>query len=399
MIGGLSSLFLGPKLKDLSKSIAKITIILALLISFYEGNFEINTNIYENLTIFCSLISLFLATKKQNWHYFPLVIMATIGAMFALHAENFIYLILGLELCSIAIFLIMALEPMQRSKNSALHYFILSAFITSLIIFCISDIYVANKSIAIKQSLSNFNIAVLITGFGFKLGLIPYQAWFLRAYNTSTYAAISFFSLVPKIIIIKILVTLIPSDFYLNLLFIYGCLSLVVGNFAAISQTDTRKLLAFSSVGHFGFILIALGLQNQSVLFYLLIYSLTFLLILCCLQSMEDKNYNIIKFKGLYNENKLLSILLTAGFLSNAGIPPFIGFWAKFWIFEALFKADLILIAWVAFIGTIIGIYYTIKIISLIYFGDNINKVKISFSTYFISLLFLLTNLAQLWSS
>lgn len=364
------------------------------------NGFILNSQInFLKLIIASLMLLIFIYAKNHfNGEYFVLNLLSILGVMVLISSRNFFNFYFGMEMFSMPIYTLIALESRKTSIEAALKYFILSAVFSGILLYGLSLIYGASGSLDFK-SIINFietqhismlfqvGVVLMIIGIFFKLNLAPFHMWAPDVYQGSATSVTMLIASLPKIAIVSVLSYLLGDVFqkYINynfqmLLIIIGILSMFVGNIGAILQTNIKRLLAYSAIGHVGFILLGLGANNLSgrfaANFYVVIYAFMIISVLGSITIFSNNNKfeDINNFSGLAKKYPWLSGILLVLLLSMAGIPPTLGFYGKFFIIKSLIDANLIWVAIVALLLSVISLYYYLKIIKLIYFTDSLDN-------------------------
>ena len=313
---------------------------------------------------------------------------------FMVSANDLILFYLGLELQSLALYILASINRSDlRSTESGIKYFVLSALSSGLLLYGCSLLYGFTGSTnyeIIQTQLADNNIGALfatvfiIVGLAFKVSAVPFHMWTPDVYEGSPTSVTNFFAVVPKIAGIAVIIRfmdvpfkMILSEWQFIVIFL-SIASMILGAVAAIGQTNIKRLLAYSSIGHIGYILagISTGEINgySSSIIYLTIYVVMNLGAFSCLYFMKvNSTYTekIDDLSGLSRNNPFLAFAFLIVFFSLAGIPPLGGFFAKFYVFIAVIENELYFLAIVGLVTTVISAFYYLKIIKIIYFDDN----------------------------
>lgn len=321
-------------------------------------------------------------------------LFALLGISILCSASNLLVIYLGLETLALSLYgLVASNRKSVKSSEAAMKYFVLGSIASGLFLYGISLIYGLYGSINILDfnNLSvdtsielQIAIGFIICGIVFKFGAFPFHSWVPDSYQGSTNSVALFISTVPKIGAFALLYRLLIDSFYSlsslwsSFLLLIGIASLIYGNIVALSQNQIRRLLGYSAIGHIGFILIAISAINQtaieSSLLYLLIYVIMTLATFIALEllSSENKSIDTINdLKGLNNSHPWVALMLLFCMFSMIGIPPFIGFYAKWIVLSTLLKMDMIYTAIIAIIITVIAAYYYLRIVWYMYFEKS----------------------------
>ncbi len=368
----------------------------------FSGSFS-KDKFSDFIKILILVSSIFVLSTTQNFiknvkiskfEYPILILLSILGMFFMVSANDLILFYLGLELQSLALYILASINRSDlRSTESGIKYFVLSALSSGLLLYGCSLLYGFTGSTnyeIIQTQLADNNIGALfatvfiIVGLAFKVSAVPFHMWTPDVYEGSPTSVTNFFAVVPKIAGIAVIIRfmdvpfkMILSEWQLIVIFL-SIASMILGAVAAIGQTNIKRLLAYSSIGHIGYILagISTGEINgySSSIIYLTIYVVMNLGAFSCLYFMRiSSTYTetIDDLSGLSRKNPFLAFAFLIIFFSLAGIPPLGGFFAKFYVFIAVIESELYLLAIVGLVTTVISAFYYLKIIKIIYFDDN----------------------------
>ena len=351
------------------------------------------------VTLAGSLVTLvmsigFAKAEKFDRFEFPvLIVLATLGMMLMISANDMIAVYLGLELQSLALYVVAAINRDNvRSTEAGLKYFVLGALSSGMLLYGASLIYgftgstefsqIAN---AVQPSGTNlgliFGLVFLLTGFAFKISAVPFHMWTPDVYEGAPTPVTAFFAAAPKIaamaLFVRVVISAFPAitDQWQQIVIFLSLASMGLGAFAAIGQTNIKRLMAYSSIGHMGFALVGLAAGTeqgvQGVIVYLAIYLVmtlgTFAVILSLRRNgkmVED----IDQLAGLSRTSPLIALALAILLFSLAGIPPLAGFFAKFYVFLAAIEAKLYLLAVIGVLLSVVGAFYYLRIVKIMYF-------------------------------
>jgi NADH-quinone oxidoreductase subunit N len=329
---------------------------------------------------------------------YPILILSSVlGMMVMISSNDLIVFYMGLELQSLALYVLATFNRDQlKSSEAGLKYFVLSALSSGLLLYGCSLIYgftgSTNFNLIAQQLDSNeyaltFGIVFILVGLAFKISAVPFHMWAPDVYEGSPTSITMFFTMVPKVAALTVFIRFLYVPF-LNLidqwqmiLIFISIASMLFGAIAAIGQTNLKRLIAYSSIGHIGYALAGLatgtndGIQNSVI--YIIIYILMNLGLFSCLLMMKRNNEyyeNIVDLSGLSKNHPLLSLSLLVILFSLAGIPPLIGFFAKFYIFKSVLEQSMYFLAIVGLLSTVIAAFYYLRIIKIIYFDKEKKK-------------------------
>ncbi|MBS0276282.1 MAG: NADH-quinone oxidoreductase subunit NuoN, partial [Proteobacteria bacterium] len=338
----------------------------------------------------------FFKTAGIDKFEFPvLVLLSTVGMMLMVSASNFIGLYMGFELQSLALYVLAAFHrDSLRSTEAGLKYFVLGALASGMMLYGISLIYgftgttdfaaIAHLVTAANVGIGLiFGIVFLITGLAFKIAAVPFHMWSPDVYEGAPTPITAFFFMSPKVaammLFVRTLIEPFPGAFHQwqQIIVVISVLSMGLGAFAAIGQANIKRMMAYSSIGHMGYALLGLAAGTaqgvQSVLLYMTIYLVTNAGAFACILAMRRKGEQvetIADLAGLARTQPRLAFVFSALMFSLAGIPPLAGFFAKFYVFMAAIGAHLYIAAVLGVLASVVGAYYYLRIVKLIYFDE-----------------------------
>ena len=391
---------------------ATVIIFLISALILYFTPFEIQTNVsgifirdtfskFFQILILLSVSCLLFMSKqylqKNNLfkpEYPILIIFSTLGMMIMISSNNFLLLYLGLEIQSLSLYVVSSFRrDNYKSTEAGLKYFILGSLSSGLMLFGISLIYGSTGSInfEIISSMINYEgffpgivagLVFLICGFAFKASAVPFHMWTPDVYEGSPTPVTAFFATVPKLAAVGVLLRVLFDCFgqivesWQQVIIIISVLSMFLGSVAAIGQNNIKRLMAYSSIGHIGFVLmgVASGTDKgiSAVLIYMVLYIIMNIGVFVFILNMERNGVAVTTINSLnmYNNvSKSQTLFLTILLFSLAGIPPLAGFFGKFFIFNAAINAGLSWLAVMGGIASVIAAFYYLRIVYLMYFG------------------------------
>jgi len=321
-------------------------------------------------------------------------------------SHNMLLVYMGLELLSLCLYSLTALDrDNQKATESAIKYFVLGALASGLLLYGMSMIYGATSSLdlnVISTALLNnptdhailiLGLVFVVAGLAFKLGAVPFQMWVPDIYEGSPSSIAMLISSVPKLAAFAITVRILGDSLqsmmvdWKQMMLIMAVLSVGIGNVTAVAQTNIKRMYAYSTISHIGFILFGLmsGTLNgyASSLFYVVSYMFMTLVSFAVLMMMSRKNFeceSLEDFKGLNKRNPWYAFLMLITMLSMAGIPPTIGFYAKFMVLQAAFDAGFASYVVYAVMMALVGMFYYMRIVKLMYFDEPKLKNKLDVS-------------------
>ncbi len=337
-------------------------------------------------------VSFTRAEKFSHFEYPILIILATTGMMLMISATDLIALYLGLELQSLSLYVIAAINrDSLKSTEAGLKYFVLGALSSGMLLYGASLIYGFTGQTGfteISNALANhgaslgiiFGLVFLLAGIAFKISAVPFHMWTPDVYEGAPTPVTAFFAAAPKIAAMALFVRLVmgalepvTTDWQQIVVFI-SLASMVLGAFAAIGQKNIKRLMAYSSIGHMGFALVGLAAGSRDgvigVILYMAIYMAMTLGAFACILAMRRKDgmvEDIEDLSGLSTSNPVMALFLTAILFSMAGIPPLAGFWGKWYVFLAAMEAELYVLAIVGVLASVIGAFYYLRIIKIMW--------------------------------
>jgi NADH-quinone oxidoreductase subunit N len=336
------------------------------------------------------------AQKLQKFEYGALFLLATLGMMLLISAGDLIALYLGLELMSLSLYVVAASDRDNvRSTEAGLKYFVLGALSSGMLLYGASLIYGFTGAVsfaAIAKATQAgasigliFGLVFLFVGFCFKISAVPFHMWTPDVYEGAPTPVTAFFAAAPKVagmaIFVRVTVVAFPgiTHQWQQIVVFVSIASMVLGAFAAIGQRNIKRLMAYSSIGHMGFALVGLAAGTpegvQGVLVYMSIYvAMTLGTFAVILSMRRDGKFveNIGDLAGLSRTHPTMAFFLAMLLFSLAGIPPLAGFFAKFYVFLAAIKAGLYLLAVIGVVTSVVGAYYYLAIVKIMYFDEPV---------------------------
>jgi NADH-quinone oxidoreductase subunit N len=336
----------------------------------------------------------YLKTEKiERFEYPILIVLSATGMLMLISAADLIALYLGLELMSLALYVVAAINrDSVRSSEAGLKYFVLGALSSGMLLYGASLIYGFTGTVSfvgIAKATGHggigliFGLVFLFAGFCFKVSAVPFHMWTPDVYEGAPTPITAFFAAAPKVAGIAIFVRTTIVAFpgietqWRQIVVFVAIASMALGAFAAIGQTNIKRLMAYSSIGHMGFALVGLAAGTaegvQGVLIYMAIYVAMTLGTFACILAMRRDGVmveQISDLAGLARSHPTLAFFLAMLLFSLAGIPPLAGFFAKFYVFLAAIKAGLFALAVLGVLASVVGAYYYLAIIKTMYFDE-----------------------------
>ena len=339
----------------------------------------------------------------RGGEFYVLVLLALLGQMVMISAGNMLSIYLGLELMSLAIYTLVAIRrDHAQATEAAMKYFVLGSLASGFLLYGMSMVYGATGSLDLAVIGSRvpaadmelalvFGLVFIVAGLAFKLGVVPFHMWVPDVYNGAPTAVTLVLAAAPKLaafaIVLRLLVTGLGelTISWQPMLIILAVLSMAIGNLTAIMQSNIKRMLAYSSIAHMGFVLLGLasgsaegnifvnGSAYGSSLFYMVSYVLTTLAGFGVIMLMSRAGFECDRledFKGLNKINPSLAAVMLLVMFSLAGIPPLIGFYAKLMVLQAVIQSGMVWLAVIAVLFSLIGAFYYLRVVKLVYFDD-----------------------------
>ena len=356
------------------------------------------------LTLIASAATLILSTEylsqpsSRNFEFSILVLLSTLGMMVLISAGDLISLYLGLELMSLALYVVAASQrDNAKSSEAGLKYFVLGALSSGMQLYGASLIYgftgtVSFAGIAAAATTGSigivFGLVFLLAGLCFKVSAVPFHMWTPDVYEGAPTPVTAFFASAPKVAALAVFTRATLTAFpgivtqWQQILVFVAIASMALGSFAAIGQTNIKRLMAYSSIGHMGFALVGLASGTvegaQGVLIYITIYVAmtlgTFSIILAMKRNGQALE-QISDFAGLSRTNPLIAFIFAMLLFSLAGVPPLAGFFGKWYVFVAAIKANLFTLAVIGVLTSVVGAFYYLSIVKVMYFDQPLGKL------------------------
>ena len=409
-----SALMIGVFIKNsfnLVFNLSSIIILVTIAIIFNNSNSsekifldsfsrDAYSNFFKILILISSLFVLnsskaFIIDSKLGKFEYPIIILLSILGMFFMVSSNDIILFyLGLELQSLSLYILASIDRDNlRSSESGIKYFVLSALSSGLLLYGCSLLYGFTGSTnfdLIANELNKENIGAvfamvfILVGLAFKVSAVPFHMWTPDVYEGAPTSITSYFAVVPKVAGLAVLIKFMYIPFsnilleWQTIIIFISLASMILGAVAAIGQTNIKRLLAYSSIGHIGYALagVATGVISgyESAIVYIAIYVIMNIGAFSCLYLLKkDGEYKekISDLSGISRKHPILAISFLVILFSLAGIPPLGGFFAKFYVFTAVLEQKMYALAIIGLLTTVISAFYYLKIIKTIYFDDS----------------------------
>ena len=333
--------------------------------------------------------------RQQRFEYSVLILFSTLGMMMLISAADLIALYLGLELMSLPLYVVAASHRDHlRSTEAGLKYFVLGALSSGMLLYGASLIYGFTGTVTfagIAQAATHggigliFGIVFLFAGFCFKVSAVPFHMWTPDVYQGAPTPVTAFFASAVKVAAMAMFVRAAVVAFpgittqWQQIVVFVSIASMLLGSFAAIGQRSIKRLMAYSSIGHMGYALIGLAAGTaegvQGVLLYMAIYITMTLGVFAVILAMRRSTgmvESIDQLSGLARTHPTMAFLMAMLLFSMAGVPPLAGFFAKFYVFLAAIKAGLYVLAVIGVLASVVGAYYYLAIVKIMYFDDAV---------------------------
>ncbi|MCW9032664.1 MAG: NADH-quinone oxidoreductase subunit NuoN [Rhodospirillales bacterium] len=395
--------------------LSTITLALAMLIlvAFSQGTVTTFNGLFiadqysafaKFLILLGSLLTLVMSQSylkrvdSNKFEYSILILLSTLGMMMMVSANDLLSLYVGLELQSLSLYILAAFRRDDlKSSEAGVKYFVLGALASGMLLYGSSMIYGFTGTTnfdALAQQFQNADghvsvglvvgIVFMLAGLAFKISAVPFHMWTPDVYEGAPTPVTAYFAVAPKIAAVALLMRVMIGPFgelvsqWQQIIVFISIGSMLLGAFAAIAQTNIKRMMAYSSIGHIGFALIGIAVGNQAgvqaVLVYLAIYLFmnvgTFACILCMTRNGESVE-NISDLAGLGKSNPAMAAVLAIFMFSMAGIPPLAGFFGKLYVFLAAIEAGMFTLAIIGVLASVVGAFYYIRIIKVMYFDES----------------------------
>lgn len=332
-------------------------------------------------------------TRHKQGEFYILTLSTLLGMYFMIGAGNFLLFFIGLELASVPAACLVAFDKYKRySAEAGAKYILCALFSSGLMLYGISFLYGTTGTLYFDDMTARLTgsplqvmaLVFFFSGLGFKISLVPFHLWTADTYQGAPTAVTSYLSVVSKgaaafvllAVLVKVFAPMVRE--WQTLLWIVTVLSITVANLFAIRQKDLKRFMAFSSISQAGYIMLAViggsALGTTSLVFYVLVYMAANLAVFGVLSAVEQQTGGKVgmeDYNGFYKTNPRLAVGMTLALFSLAGIPPFAGFFSKFFVFAAAFEGGFRWLVFIALINTVISLYYYLLIVKAIYITPN----------------------------
>ena len=417
-------LFASERLKPITYYLTQLSLIITGWLVFdligesatiFSGTFVLDTmgSTFKVFIMGFAIIALVYTRHYLKVHellrneYFILALMSILGMMVMVSGHSLLTLYMGLEIMSLSLYaLIASARDRAVAIEAALKYFVLGAIASGLLLYGMSMIYGITGSLDIAQIsnfarastlasqqtlILNFGLVFLVIGVAFKLGAVPFHMWVPDVYQGSPTSVTMFLSTVPKIAAIALLIRLLIDGlgdlqhYWSDLLMIIAVLSIALGSLVALMQSNIKRMLAYSTISHIGFVLLGFvtGVVEGygAAVFYVLVYILMSLAAFGSIIVLNKNGFEadqISDYQGLSKHSPWFALIILVVMLSMAGVPPFIGFYSKLFILQQVIAEGYVILAVIAVVFAVISAYYYLQIIKTMYFDDADKEITVS---------------------
>lgn len=351
------------------------------------------------------LVSISYLKREEMVHgeYYSLILFSTLGMMLMASSFNLVIIFLGLEIMSISLYVLAGFKREDlRSNEASLKYFLMGAFATGFLLYGIVMIYGSVRSTNLEDIIKSIaynngnadlllwaGVGLLLVGFGFKIASVPFHMWVPDVYEGAPTPITAFISAGPKAAGFAALLRVFLFSFvtikmdWTTVIWIMAALTMTTGNIVAIAQSNIKRMLAYSSIAHAGYVLVALVAGKESgvssALFYLLAYTFMNIgafTVVIALGRKEEENTNLDDYSGLGTRHPWLAIFMMLFMLSLAGFPPTAGFMAKFYVFSAAVKSGYIGLVIIGVLNSLVSVYYYLRIVVIMFMRPPLPEAK-----------------------
>lgn len=356
------------------------------------------------LTLFVILISIrYISLQNVNHgEYYALLLLALSGMIIMLSTKDLLVIFLGLEVLSISSYALAGLKRNdERSSEAAVKYFLLGSLASAFLVYGIALLFGASHSTSISTIIKHFQshnslsltalfgLGLVVIGFGFKIAVVPFHMWTPDVYQGAPTPITAFFSVGPKAVGFAVLLrifspywqTALDSQLIFSLLWIISALTMAAGNLIALRQTNVKRILAYSSIAHAGYLMIAILAQDgSSLVFYLMVYLFMNIGAFAAVIALSKKDREYIEledYAGIGFKYPWIGATFSIFLLSLAGFPPTGGFLAKFYVFSAAVRQGLVPLVIIAVMASLVSVFYYLRIIVFMYMREPAHEVEI----------------------
>ena len=379
--------------------------------SYFDGNLSLS-----NLSLFFSIILIvttflvilismkYLALQSANYgEYYALLLFALSGMIIMVSSSDLIVIFLGLEVLSISSYALAGLRREdEKSNEAAVKYFLLGSFASAFLVFGIALLYGATQTTAIPSivegvqsgvsvgSLGLVGLGLVVVGFGFKIAVVPFHMWTPDVYQGAPTPITAFFSVGPKAVGFAVLLRIfipyfqdaLDSRLIFGLLWVIAAVTMIAGNLIALRQTNVKRILAYSSIAHAGYLMVAILAQDtQSLVFYLTAYLFMNIGAFAAVIALGKKDHEYLEledYKGIGFRYPWIGATFSVFLISLAGFPPTGGFLAKFYVFSAAVRQGLVSLVIIGVLASLVSVFYYLRIVINMYMREPSYDVDIN---------------------
>jgi NADH-quinone oxidoreductase subunit N len=399
--------------------------------SYFDGNLSLsNLSLFFTLilivaTFLVILISIkYLTLQDTNYgEYYALLLFALSGMIIMVSSSDLIVIFLGLEVLSLSSYALAGLRREdEKSNEAAVKYFLLGSFASAFLVFGIAFLYGATQTTAIPSIIEGLQsgtslgtmglvgLGLVVVGFGFKIAVVPFHMWTPDVYQGAPTPITAFFSVGPKVVGFVVLLRIfipyfqdaLESQLMFGLLWIIAAVTMIAGNLIALRQTNVKRILAYSSIAHAGYLMVGILAQDiQSLVFYLTAYLFMNIGAFAAVIALGKKDHEYLEledYRGIGFRYPWIGATFAVFLISLAGFPPTGGFLAKFYVFSAAVRQGLISLVIIGVLASLVSVFYYLRIIIYMYMKEPAYEVEINFDnpTLFLALFLCLYGVLQL---
>lgn len=376
--------------------------------TLFGGMYESNAIIVvvKSILAFGSLLVILQAhkwlsdenTSYKQGEFYILLLSTLVGMFFMISSRHFLLLFLGIELASLPLACLVAFDKYRHnSAEAGIKYILTSLFASAIMLYGISFLYGTTGTLYFKDMTADisgepmqiFALVMFFAGLGFKISLVPFHLWTADSYQGAPTSVTAYLSVISKGAAVFTLFTVLTKVFapmieeWQNIIYITVTASITIANLMAIKQRYLKRFMAFSSISQAGYIMLAvIGGKAEgmtSMVYYLIVYMMANMAVFAIIETIEWKVRKAVRretFNGLYRTNPRLTLIMTLALFSLAGIPPFAGFFSKFFVFMSAFSAGFRILVLIALLNTVISLYYYLLIVKAMYIEQSNNPVE-----------------------
>ena len=407
----LIDVFAGEKRRGLTSTLTLVALVIGAALTAHFGHVTSHRLLFDDLYVadelgyvlkmtgflVVAVVLLYSRTYLENreilrGEYYVLALTALLGIFVLVSANSLLTVYIGVELLALSVYAMVAFDRESAiAAESAMKYFVLGAIASGALLYGMSMIYGLTGTLNLEEIAVRvhepaglgivFGLVFLVVGVAFKLGAVPFHMWLPDVYEGAPTSVTLFISTAPKIAYFALALRLLAHGMsgstveWSEMLSALAILTLIVGNVVAIVQTNLKRLLAYSAISNVGFIVLGFVAGTPSgytaALYYTLVYVLATLGSFGVILLASRKGYEADKlddYKGLYQRDPLLALVMMVLMFSTAGVPPFVGFWAKLRIFQALWETGHFWLVVISAAMSVVGVFYYLRVIKLMYF-------------------------------